>query len=75
MEFPVLKIFKEGGDCLISYESGKLYSCVKLAPKNLAGSDPVIIPYMVVNRIFITLGIITGLMSARILRARYTLAD
>ena len=36
-----------------------------LASENLAGSDPMVIPYMVVNRQFITLyGIITGSLSA-----------
>ena len=40
--------------------------------KNLAGSDPVIIPYMILKWRFITLyGIITGSLSAKYEWARY----
>ena len=43
-----------------------------LAHEQLSDSGPAIIPYKVMTRLFTTIyGIITGLMSAKLLRARY----
>ena len=53
---------------IITVLSPKLY----LARENLADNDPVIIPYMVVNRWFIALyGIISGSLSANYSWAKY----
>ena len=57
--------------------NSKLYKRIRdqgvyLAHENLAESDPVIIPYKVINSIFTTLyGIITGLLSVKFSGVRY----